>query len=450
MTARVALAGLLCVTSCHAARPLDGEAMLREFRQAATAQRASPASTMDEDAAVRLAVAGSPSVQTARAMVAEALGGEVRVRSVDNPEVRVDNAYLRRGSNNLDRDVYKLGLDLRVNLPSLAELPARIDAARADVTAARAGVGIEETRVRMDVRVAFARAAAARGKSALLSRLLAARREREANVALSVSGGHAVASDLSLARVAVVDALDRAGRAALDGASARGALGRVLATEPPGPDSLVLPEGPSCRAAPGDVAALEDRALAGSPDLDRRRALHLRAQEEARAENLAWLPRLKFLEVGYSRNFLAGTEPVDATNQVEPRYYAWGVHVGVGLDLPLWNWNQGRVAAAEARVDGEAARFREALAGTVADLHRSLARWREAHERAQRTGSTTLPAAEEALKLTRQAVESGRLPVTAALEAEERLLLARIGLIDDLMDCRVGEVEVEAALGRDL
>jgi outer membrane protein, heavy metal efflux system len=437
------------LAACYSPPPLDAGAMLREQRRNRAAEGPA-AARLAEDDAVQIAVTSSAPVKVARATVGEAKGGASRARAFDNPEIRVDNAWLRRGTGTLDRDVYKLGLDLRVFLPSLAERPARVDAADAAVTVAEASASLQESIVRHDVRIAYSRVTTARERQALLTRLVAVRHERQTSLAVSVKGGGAVAGDLALARVGEEEARDRLGRAEEELNDALASLSRILGTNLSNPDSLVLPEAPPCRQPPADTSAIEDRFLATSPALEQRRASHQRAQQEARAEHLARWPRLKYVEVGYNRNFLIGSETILPGYEIEPRYYAWATHIGLALELPIWNWNSGRVEAAEARAEGETARFRETLATTVSGLHTSLIRWRNGHDRAERAKSSGVPAAEEALRVTRRAVDAGRLPATAALEAEEKVLLARIALLDDLLACRTAQIEIEAAIGKEL
>jgi outer membrane protein, heavy metal efflux system len=444
------LIALSCMlAACYSPPPLDASAMLREQRRSRSVE-GSVAGRLAEDEAVRLAVTSSAQVKVARATVNEAKGGASRARAFDNPELRVDNAWLRRGTATLDRDVYRLGLDMRVFLPSLAERPARVDAADAAVTVAEASASLQEAVVRHDVRMAYSRVATARERQTLLTRLVAVRHERQEKLKVSVQGGLTVAGDLALARVGEEEARDRLGRAEEELSDSLASLSRILGTELGNPDSLALPAAPPCRPPPADTSAIEDRILVTSPALEQRRASHQRAQEEARAEHLARWPRLKYVEVGYNRNFLVGSETVLPGYEIEPRYYAWSAHVGLALELPIWNWNGGKVQAAEARADGETARFRETLATTVSGLHKSLIRWRNGHDRAERARSSGVPAAEEALRVTRQAVDAGRLPTNAALDAEEKVLLARIALLDDLLACRTAQLEIEAALGKEL
>jgi len=442
------LASLLpMMASCYSPKPLDGHALLRELRDSTPMPGGAGGSSLTEQEAVRQAVNDSPAVCAARSTIAQAQGDVSVARSVDNPEVRVDNGFQRRGNNNYDRDVYELDLDLRVKLPKLAQLGARVGAAKAEVAAARAETAIAETLVRQEVRTAYAMLAAARQKGRLLARLIEVRRELDRSLTRSMEGGDGVAADQAKARAGVGDAMERAGKAKEEESEALGILGRVLGREIVGTDELVLPAEPMCGTPPDNIEALTERAVTSSPKIGHRRAEQLKAQEEARAENLAWIPNFTFVEVGYSRNFLLGTREVLSGYDADIRYYSWAVHAGVGIEVPLWNWNGGEVRAAEARVEGETARFRETVVGTVSGLRRSVARWRSTHEQARNAAEFTIPAAETAMTAAKQGVDTGRMPMSDLLEAEDRLLMGQVRRMDNLLECRIAEVEVEAALG---
>lgn len=448
------IGGLQTLGACYTPPPLDSGAALRMHRSMGTnssalsGSDASKREGLTEDDAVRKALTGSPRIETARANVGEARGNAVRARAFDNPEFHVDNGFLQRGNNSQDRDVYKLGLSLRFPLPSFAERPARIDASDAAVDVAERNERLDEVRIQRDIRLAYAQATAAQTKLALFGRLADTRRAREKSVAAAVQGGHAVAMELAQLRVAVSEALDSQSRAEEDLAETQATLTRLLGFASPPPEALALGAAPVCHPPPSeDTNALEERALTGSPALERLRATHRQAEDEARAEHLASVPRVKFIELGYTRNTLLGTGPSTGIQDIEPRYYSWSVHANLGLDLPVWNLNGGRIRTAEARLSAETAHFQEALSATLSGLRRSLLRWRQGHDRAERARSVTIPAAEEALKLTRQAVEGMRLPASASLQAEEKLILVQLQLIDDLLQCRTQEAEVEAIVG---
>lgn len=450
-----ALLGLALFGACYTPPPLDSGQALRSYRKGAGSAASSsvPSSAenhgaLQEEAAVAVAVKAAPSVETARANTEEARGNAVRTRAFDNPELRVDNGFLQHGSNNQDRDVYKLGLSVRFPLPSPAERPAAIDAADAAVRVSETRERVEETQARHDIRLAYARGAAAKAKAALLARLTEARKAREVTLAAAVQGGHGVAMDLAQVRVAISEAMDAESRAEEDLADALASLARVLGNASPTPDALPLDALPVCHRPPTvELTQLEERAVTASPTLEHLRATHRQAEEAALVEHKARVPRIKYLELGYTHNSLLGGMPSGAVQDIEPRYYSWSVHANIGVDLPIWNWNGGKIQSAEAKVNEETARFQGALSTTLAGLRRTLVHWQKAHERAERSTAETIPAAETALKLTRQAVEGMRLPATASLQAEEKLIAAELQRIDDLLQCRIDEIEIEAAVG---
>ena len=93
--------------------------------------------------------------------------------------------------------------------------------------------------------------------------------------------------------------------------------------------------------------------------------------------------------------------------------------VGVSIPLPFANRNQGNIAAAEARL--RAANAREAIA--LADLEQAVTRARAqylaAGARVETLSATSLPQAEEALRLVRIGYRNGRFPLIEVLSAAE-------------------------------
>ncbi|MGI9375027.1 MAG: TolC family protein [Tsuneonella suprasediminis] len=103
--------------------------------------------------------------------------------------------------------------------------------------------------------------------------------------------------------------------------------------------------------------------------------------------------------------------------------------VGVSIPLPLRDRNQGNIAAAEARL--RAANAREAVAR--ADYERAVttarARYLGAEARVETLSQTSLPQAEEALRLVRIGYRNGRFPLIEVLAAAEARDAIREALI---------------------
>ncbi|GGD64929.1 TolC family protein [Erythrobacter arachoides] len=103
--------------------------------------------------------------------------------------------------------------------------------------------------------------------------------------------------------------------------------------------------------------------------------------------------------------------------------------VGVSIPLPFGNRNQSNIAAAEARL--RAANAREAVA--LADFEQSIIRARTeylaAGARVETLSTTSLPQAEEALRLVRIGYRNGRFPLIEVLSAAEARDAIREALI---------------------
>jgi len=93
--------------------------------------------------------------------------------------------------------------------------------------------------------------------------------------------------------------------------------------------------------------------------------------------------------------------------------------VGVTIPLPFGNRNQGNIAAAQSRL--QAANAREAIVRTDFDLAVAQARSRylAAETRVETLSRTSLPQAEEALRLVRIGYRNGKFPLIEVLAAAE-------------------------------
>lgn len=118
--------------------------------------------------------------------------------------------------------------------------------------------------------------------------------------------------------------------------------------------------------------------------------------------------------------------------------------VGVSIPLPFWNRNQGNVAAAQSRL--RAATAREAVAQTEYEQQVTSARaeYLAAETREQTLSESSLPQAEEALRLVRIGYRAGRFPLIEVLSAAE----ARDGIREALIQAREARGRAAARLLR--
>lgn len=93
--------------------------------------------------------------------------------------------------------------------------------------------------------------------------------------------------------------------------------------------------------------------------------------------------------------------------------------VGVSIPLPFRDRNQGNIAAAEARLRAANAREAVALADYGQSVATARARYLGAEARVETLSQTSLPQAEEALRLVRIGYRNGRFPLIEVLAAAE-------------------------------
>lgn len=122
--------------------------------------------------------------------------------------------------------------------------------------------------------------------------------------------------------------------------------------------------------------------------------------------------------------------------------------VAVSVPVPLFNRNQGAIARAE----HELIAARQALSETELDLQNRLApifeQYANARNQVERYREIILPAAEEALALTRTTYTSGETNYTALLTAQRTYSQTRLNYLDAVRILRIAEVEIQGLLLR--
>ena len=103
--------------------------------------------------------------------------------------------------------------------------------------------------------------------------------------------------------------------------------------------------------------------------------------------------------------------------------------VGVSIPLPFSNRNQGSIAAAEAEFRAASAREAVALADFEQAVTRARAQFLAAEMRVETLSATSLPQAEEALRLVRIGYRNGRFALIEVLSAAEARDAIREALI---------------------
>jgi cobalt-zinc-cadmium efflux system outer membrane protein len=138
----------------------------------------------------------------------------------------------------------------------------------------------------------------------------------------------------------------------------------------------------------------------------------------------------------------------DVTAELGAKQFGQGgdtaVVFGLSLPIPIFNRNQGNIAAASADVNGANARRLRALAESVRRMREAEGLLSAARARATTLESSAVPAAAQALDLARAGFEAGRFSLLDVLDAEAAYASAQSALIEAQRD----RANAAAALNR--
>jgi cobalt-zinc-cadmium efflux system outer membrane protein len=127
-----------------------------------------------------------------------------------------------------------------------------------------------------------------------------------------------------------------------------------------------------------------------------------------------------------------------------------GMIAGISLPLPLFDRNEGAIAAAQHRIakaEFDAQASRTQLTTTLIGGLGALA---AADAQARAIESQVLPAAQSAFTRTRTGYEEGKFDLLNVLDTQRTLFEARRELVNARADYEKARVQVEALIGRDL
>ncbi len=339
----------------------------------------------------------------AQADAARALVGQARLRP--NPEVslEVENIAGSGAFSGLSATEYTLSIGQRLELG---------DKRGTRVRAAQAGANLADLRADLaDVDLAFfvrerylvATAAAARVE---LARDVVTRNEELARIAgLLVEVGREPPLRALRAEAALAEA-----RAELEAADAASVAARVALASLWGEQSRppTVPASFPAIDPPGLLLAATDGL----------------ALKVARAES-----RVAAAEIARERSLRVPDPVVSGGVRRFAESNDNAFLVGVSIPLPFSNRNQGSIAAAEAEFRAASAREAVALADFEQAVTRARAQFLAAEMRVETLSATSLPQAEEALRLVRIGYRNGRFALIEVLSAAEARDAIREALI---------------------
>lgn len=373
----------------------------------------------------RLALSGNPALARAAAQVGVAQGVWQQVGIPPNPSLGYSGQQI--GSGGL-AEQHGIFFNQEVVVP--AKLRWNRAAADADIERARQEALAMEFRVLTDVRTAYYEALIA-GRQVALTRELVQIAQRAVETANALFRAEEVGRvdvvqaelEVEAARIESINATNRLDAAwrTLSAVTGQPDLVRVPLMEPTAPEPW-----------PADFEAAWQVLRRSSPEIAGAMAEIEAARSRLRREEIEPLPNLtvegliNWIDNGTNGSGDGG--------------------VIASVPVPIWDRNQGNIRAA----CYEVVAAEHALTRLELDLRARLApvfeRYAAAREQVTRFESKILPAAREALDLTRRLYESGEADFLLLLTAQRSYSETNLRYLDVLRELRLAEVEIDGML----
>lgn len=362
------------------------------------------------DDAIRVAIGNSPGLRRAGYRVDIAAGLVTQAGLHPNPSFGFDAEGLGSDAGAGGETVYRL--EQQIVLGGRLGKAARV--AESDRRSAQATFVAEEFALASRVTRAYFAALAARERLDSRRQLIELADRSLGAVAAQVEAGAATEPDRLRAEV-----LREQAGIALESAEARyQAAGQTLASSMGLDGTIGLPLSSPFHTAP----SLPDREtlLAGTLESNGRVALATVAIERARRAHA-----------------LASAEAIpELVASIGPRYSdpenETSLDLGVGVEIPLFDRNQGNIHAALAQRLSAGAALREVRLALTAEVSEAWAAYQAARAAVARYEDHLLPKAERTLDLTRQAYARGKADYLRLLDAQQVVIESRISYIDAL------------------
>ncbi len=401
--------------------------------QATTAPPAFDASDgLSADEAVAVALFLNPDLRAFRKERGVAEGELISAGLLPNPELQVAWVQIEHFTSSLATS----GFDVALNWapPRPGELGAKQARAQARIDEVKAQIALEEWRLAAEAREAYAALLAAEERLRLAESSLRLQERIRQFIRDKRQLGDASSLDVNLVDIEFTAILREELTVRNERDRTRLELNRLLGL-PPHLELRLQVAGDPLTYSPFslDLPTLERASIAHRPDL---LALKEKYEQAEQSLRLAYIQRWPWFRFGpaYARDEINGA----AGNR-------WGV--GLGIDLPLGNLNQGEIARLEAEREklreSFAARLHEAR-GEVHEAYRNL----EAQARLIRLFEESIrPALEENVRLTEAGFQAGELNLLQVITTQDKALKSRREGLQTRFEYWKAVCELERATG---
>jgi len=413
-----------------AGRSLDGFVVQHERPGAGTEQTPGPFDLSDglnEKELVAVALTLNPDLQARRLQIGEAQALLITAGLWPNPVLSANWRPGISGASGTTMDA-----DLLVDLLKFWERSARQDAASAKIRETAAEIVAEEWRVVAEVRVQRLAVLSLEQSKALLDEEVALREGVSDLVKRRRALGEGTELDVSAADLELAELKRDRRRAEGDLESARRELDRLLGLPPNYPLRLTESGKPITITVFDDLEdqELERRFMAGRFELRAKEAAYERAEHELQLAVTGQYPRLN---LGPSFN----REPEGA------KYLG----IGLSLEIPLFNRNQGEIAAKESERKRLRAEYAALLHRIKASAYEALARSRRARAEIEVEEKEILPLVQRSRQLYEGAFRTKELGILDWVTVQRRALQARRSYLEALVGYRASIIQLESAIG---
>lgn len=443
----VVLLSLACLGGCvsYQPAPLDPAAELSALRgrklDGLVVQRARPgegtgalrpgafdlSDGLSDAEVVAVALTLNPPLRAARLEIGEAQALLIAAGQWPNPELGLSLRGGIVGPSGLGVDA-----DVLFELLRPRERAIKRDVAAAKVDEVRANILSEEVRLVAEVRGQRLTVLAAEQMAAVFKEEAALRQRALDLVKQRRQVGEGTELDVSVSELELAEARHELRKAESDVERERQELNRLMGL-PPGYAVRLEDSGQPMRITVyGDLPdeELDRRLLAGRPELVAKEAQYRRAEKELELAVLGQYPRLK---VGPSYQ-----------KEVEKNQ---SLGVGMSLELPIFNRNQGEIAEKTAQRDKLRAEYAAALHRLRAQAFAASTALRRARLLVEAQEKEVLPLIKRSQELFEGAYRARELSIIDWVTAQQRAVRARREYLESLVRYGKALVELESVTG---
>ena len=391
-----------------------------------------PSDGLSSDEAVAVALFLNPELRAFRKERGVAEGELIAAGLLPNPQLQVTWLFVQGITKGFGTSGWDVGLNW--GPPRPGERGAKVARAQARIEEVRAQVAGEERRLATEVRKAYATLEATEQRIRLIDASMRLQERLRKLVQDKLAVGDASRLDANVVELDYAER--RREQAALlnDRERARLDLNRLLGLPPA--TSVVLQHGADLLAARPltlDPPALEATMVEHRDDLKAAKQEYEQAEQQLR---LAYIQRIPWFSFG----------PVYQRDQEESATLnSFGI--GLTLDLPLANLNQGEIARLEAARDKLRESFIARVHGARAEVYEALRNLRGQERLVLVYQQVVRPALDESARLADASLELGDVNALQFVTAQDKALKGRRDGIEAQLEYAKAIFDLERALG---